>query len=84
MIAVLVRWFAAAGEAAGCPEESLQVDGTTTTGALLVQAVDAHGPQLGRVLTACSVLVDGQLDEDRTLALTPGATVDVLPPFAGG
>lgn len=81
---VTVRWFAAAGEAAGCPQESLPVDGTTTTGALLMRAVDEHGARLGRVLTACSVLVDGRLDEHRTSVLTPGVTVDVLPPFAGG
>lgn len=81
---VTVRWFAAAGEAAGRPEEPLPVDGTTTTAALLAGAVDAHGPHLGRVLAACSVLVDGELDEHRTRVLTPGVTVDVLPPFAGG
>ncbi len=81
---VTVRWFAAAGEAAGRPEESLEVDGATTTRALLARAVDAHGPGLARVLPACSVLVDGQLDEHRTRVLTPGVTVDVLPPFAGG
>lgn len=81
---VIVRWFAAAGEAAGQVEEALEVDGTTTTGELLARAVDAHGPQLGRVLAACSVLVNGQLDEHRARLLTPGITVDVLPPFAGG
>ncbi len=79
-----VRWFAAAGQAAGRPEESLEVDGATTTQALLARAVDAHGPQLGRVLPVCSVLVDGQLDERRSRVLPPGVTVDVLPPFAGG
>ncbi len=81
---VTVRWFAAAGEAAGRPDEVLEVDGTTTTETLLAGAVEAHGPQLGRVLAACSVLVDGQLDEHRGQVLAPGATVDVLPPFAGG
>ena len=81
---VTVRWFAAAGEAAGRPEEVLEVDGTTTTAALLARAVAGHGPQLGRVLAACSVLIDGQLDEQRTRVLTAGATLDVLPPFAGG
>lgn len=79
-----VRWFAAAGEAAGRPDEALPVDGTTTTGALLARAVDAHGPRLARVLAACSVLVDGELDEHRDRVLAPGVTVDVLPPFAGG
>jgi molybdopterin converting factor small subunit len=37
-----------------------------------------------RVLTACSFLVDGTQARDRATALSPGAVVDVLPPFAGG
>lgn len=81
---VTVRWFAAAGEAAGRPDELVGLDGATTTAELLARAVAAHGPRLGRVLEACSVLVDGQLDEHRSRVLGPGATVDVLPPFAGG
>jgi molybdopterin synthase sulfur carrier subunit len=36
------------------------------------------------VLTACSFLVDGTQTRDRSVALAPGAVVDVLPPFAGG
>lgn len=79
-----MRWFAAAGEAAGRPDERLLLDGVTTTGELLARAVDAHGPRLGRVLSASSVLVDGMLDEHRDRVLAPGATIDVLPPFAGG
>jgi sulfur-carrier protein len=48
------------------------------------QIVDAHGERLERVLTACSFLVDGTTTRDRALVLSPGAVVDVLPPFAGG
>ncbi len=81
---VTVRWFAAAGEAAGLPEESFEVAGPTTTAALLARAVDAHGPRLLQVLGACSVLVDGRLDEHRDRELSAGVTLDVLPPFAGG
>jgi molybdopterin converting factor small subunit len=81
---VTVRWFAAAGEAAGCPEDTFEIDATTTTAALLARAVEARGPRLGHVLAACSVLVGSVLDEDRSRVLTPGTTVDVLPPFAGG
>jgi len=40
--------------------------------------------ELARVLTACSFLVDGTSTRDRALVLSPGAVVDVLPPFAGG
>jgi sulfur-carrier protein len=46
--------------------------------------VDEHGEKLERVLTACSFLVDGTSTRNRALVLSPGAVVDVLPPFAGG
>jgi len=81
---VTVRWFAAAGEAAGRAEEVVELDGATTTGELLARAVAERGERLGRVVAACSVLVDGTVDRDRTRVLEPGGTVDVLPPFAGG
>ncbi len=81
---VTVRWFAAAGEAAGRASEVVRVDDATTTAELLSRAVDAHGERLGQVVAACSVLVDGSVDEHRSHVLRPGATVDVLPPFAGG
>ncbi|HLL37727.1 MAG TPA: MoaD/ThiS family protein [Streptomyces sp.] len=51
---------------------------------LVGQIVESHGERLERVLTACSFLVDGTQTRDRSLALQPGAVVDVLPPFAGG
>jgi sulfur-carrier protein len=45
---------------------------------------DRHGERLAAVLKAASFLVDGLACHDRQAALAPGATVDVLPPFAGG
>ena len=78
---VTVRYFAGARAAAGVETE----DRTAATLADLVrQIADAHGPKLEKVLTACSFLVDGTQTRDRSLALAPGAVVDVLPPFAGG
>jgi hypothetical protein len=51
----------------------------------LVQSLtDQHGERLGVVLKAASFLVDGLACHDRGAALPVGATVDVLPPFAGG
>jgi len=80
-MSVTVRYFAGARAASG-------VDTETRTAAsldeLVGQIVAAHGPKLERVLTACSFLVDGTSTRDRALQLTPGAVVDVLPPFAGG
>ncbi|WP_147916024.1 MoaD/ThiS family protein [Ruania zhangjianzhongii] len=75
-----VRYFAAAAEAAGRQGESLAAG---TIGELRALMVDRHGEQLERVLTTCSLLVDGVAAEPDT---TLGATdvVDVLPPFAGG
>ena len=78
---VTVRYFAGARAAAGVDTE------TRTAGSLeelVGQLVQAHGERLGRVLTACSFLVDGTSTRDRALMLSPGAVVDVLPPFAGG
>jgi sulfur-carrier protein len=87
-VEVSVRYFAAAAEAAGTTSERLDVvpgsaGGTVTADALRAAMVAAHGADLERVLTRCSLLADGV----RVTADDPvpaGATVDVLPPFAGG
>lgn len=76
---VTVRYWAAAREAAGTESES-HVGGTL--GGVLDAAVEAH-PQLARVVKASTFLIDGR-SADRSAVLEPGATVEVLPPFAGG
>jgi molybdopterin converting factor small subunit len=78
---VTVRYFAGARAAAGVDTESRDAG---TLDELVGQIVADHGERLERVLTACSFLVDGTSTRDRALVLAPGATVDVLPPFAGG
>jgi sulfur-carrier protein len=80
-MSVTVRYFAGARAAAGVDTE---IRAATTLDELVGQLVDSHGEELERVLTACSFLVDGTQTRDRSLVLEPGATVDVLPPFAGG
>lgn len=75
-----VRYFAAAAEAAGRQGESLAAGTIRELRALMV---DRHGEQLERVLTTCSLLVDGVAAEPDTL-LGDTDVVDVLPPFAGG
>jgi molybdopterin converting factor small subunit len=80
-VTVTVRYFAGARAAAGVDTES-RTAGTLEE--LVGQLVDAHGERLERVLTACSFLIDGTTTRDRAAALSPGAVVDVLPPFAGG
>jgi molybdopterin converting factor small subunit len=78
---ITVRYFAGARAAAGVDTEIREAGSLEE---LVGQIVDDHGEKLERVLTACSFLVDGTTTRDRTLSLAPGATVDVLPPFAGG
>ena len=81
MNTVTVRYFAGARAAAGVDTETRDAGSLDE---LVAQIVGEHGDKLERVLTACSFLVDGTSTRDRALVLTPGATVDVLPPFAGG
>lgn len=77
---VTVRYFAAAAEAAGVTTETLPAG---TADGVRTAMVAAHGADLERVLTRCSLLADG-VRVDGTDAVRPGATLDVLPPFAGG
>jgi sulfur-carrier protein len=78
---VTVRYWAGARAAAGHEQEAVDAG---TVGELL--AVLGARPDLARVLTASSLLVDGQAvrREDTGHKLATGSTVDVLPPFAGG
>jgi len=78
---VTVRYFAAARAAAGVPEETSTAP---TLAALRAALAEARGAQLARVLSAASFLVDGLAWRDPDAPLPAGATVDVLPPFAGG
>ena len=78
---VIVRYFAGARAASGVDTESREAG---TLDELVGQIVADHGERLERVLTACSFLVDGTTTRDRAHSLSPGAVVDVLPPFAGG
>ena len=77
-----VRYFAAARAAAGTSEE--RIPGTPNVAELAGMLTTAHGQRLAAVLSVASFLVDGVAWHDRQAPLPPGATVDVLPPFAGG
>ena len=78
---VTVRYFAGARAASGVDTEAREA---ATLDELVGQLVDEHGERLERVLTACSFLIDRTTTRNRSVALSPGAVVDVLPPFAGG
>jgi molybdopterin converting factor small subunit len=77
-----VRYFAGARAAAGGirTEQIAAASMDELTQAL----TERHGERLAVVLKAASYLVDGLACHDRQAALPEGATVDVLPPFAGG
>lgn len=84
MATVTVRYWAAARAAAGVAEESITAP---TLAAALAAGSAADNPELRRVIARSSFLVDGvpvgrRAAED--VALTDGAVVEVLPPFAGG
>jgi molybdopterin converting factor small subunit len=78
---VTVRYFAAARAAAGRSEERVAAG---TLDELVSSLADTHGGRLATVLSTSSYLVDGLTCHDRGAPLPAGATVDVLPPFAGG
>jgi len=80
-LVVTVRYFAAARAAAGVTDERAEAP---TLAALLEQLSATRGQRLADVLVMASFLVDGLAWHDHEAALPPGATVDILPPFAGG
>jgi sulfur-carrier protein len=79
---ITVRYFAAARAAAGVESEPLEVSGTVEDAIRAIR--ERHGTELGRVLDRCSYLLDEVAVRDRSAAVPVGATLDVLPPFAGG
>ncbi len=81
---VTIRYFAAARAAAGVESERLDVPAGATVADVLTAIRARHSPELARVLDRCSFLLDEVAVRDRAAPLRAGATVDVLPPFAGG
>ncbi|WP_117213976.1 MoaD/ThiS family protein [Allorhizocola rhizosphaerae] len=75
---ITIRYFAGARAAAGVSEEQVPA------GCSIEQLGKERGETLQRVLLSASFLVDGLAWHDRSAPLPAGATVDVLPPFAGG
>lgn len=79
MADVLVRYFAAAAEAAGRDEERMAA---ATVGELRDALASRYGAPMQKVLDAGSFLVDGVVTRDPARPVS--AQVDVLPPFSGG
>ena len=82
MSVLTVRYFAGARAATG--GVSTETAAAATLDELVQSLTDHYGERLGVVLKAASFLVDGLACHDRWAALPADATVDVLPPFAGG
>jgi sulfur-carrier protein len=78
---VTIRYFAGARAAAGVAEEPAEAGSVAE---LVTHLGAARGERLARVLAACSFLIDGVAAHDLDAPLPDRATVDVLPPFAGG
>ncbi|WP_326819696.1 MoaD/ThiS family protein [Streptosporangium sp. NBC_01639] len=79
----MIRYWAAAKDAAGVAEEPFEA----ATLAELMTKVTVGRERLARVVLRSSFLVDGDPVGRRahdTVVLADGATVEVLPPFAGG
>ena len=80
----VLRYWAAARDAAGCAEESYDAD---TLADALDRARATRQERFARVLDRSSFLVDGDPVGARAhheIALGDDSVVEVLPPFAGG
>ena len=86
---VTVRYWAAARAAAGVECDEVPVQAGTTLADLLAAVPGLHPdrPRLADVVGVCSVLVGERpvgSSDPSSLLVEPGATVELLPPFAGG
>jgi sulfur-carrier protein len=80
---ITVRYFAGARAASGVEQEELPVTGPQPLPELAGRLAERHGEALARVLRAASFLVN-ETSGPADRMVEAGATVDVLPPFAGG
>jgi len=79
---VSVQFFAAARAAVGAPELLVSAGSLAT----VLDDIALSHPEFGAVRPRCSFLVDGRAahGDPAEIMLADGATLDVLPPFAGG
>lgn len=86
---VTLRYWASARAAAGVDSDPIGVSGLTTLADLLGRARALHrdSDRFSDVLSTCAVMVGDRpvtSDDPATVQVPPGATVEFLPPFAGG
>ena len=86
---VILRYWASARAAAGTDSDAMEVSGAVTLAELVRRAREAHAdsPRFSEVLSCCSMMVGDRpvtTDDPNEVLVPPGATVEFLPPFAGG
>ncbi len=85
---VTMRYWASARAAAGTDVDALDVDGPVSLADLVARVRKAHDSRrFSDVIACCSVMVGDRpvtTDDPTTVIVEPGATVEFLPPFAGG
>ncbi|WP_240181811.1 MoaD/ThiS family protein [Nocardioides sp. 616] len=86
---ITLRYWAAARHEAGVEADVVETDVPLTLADLRDRAVALHpgSDRLPAVLGVCAALVDDRpvgRQDPGTLLVQPGATVEFLPPFAGG
>jgi molybdopterin converting factor small subunit len=86
---VTLRYWAAARAAAGVAEEQVEVAGPVSLAELVSGALARHGgsERLEEILATCSVLLGDKpvaTQDPATVRVSPGESVEFLPPFAGG
>lgn len=75
-----VRFYAAARAAVGVAELEVAPDSAEK----ILRRISESNPQVARVFSHCSVLINGEICHDLSLHIAAGNEMDVLPPFAGG
>jgi molybdopterin converting factor small subunit len=85
---ITIRYWAGAKHAAGTDRDLLESDSPLTLAEIREKAVALHpGTRLPEVLQVCSALVGDQpvgSADPASVQVSPGETVEFLPPFAGG
>jgi molybdopterin synthase sulfur carrier subunit len=86
---VTMRYWASARAAAGTDSDAVEVVGPVSLAELVarVRAAHADSQRFSEVLGCCAVMVGDRpvtTDDPAAVIVQPGATVEFLPPFAGG
>ncbi|EPD71025.1 MoaD/ThiS family protein [Corynebacterium pyruviciproducens] len=78
-----IRYFAAAADAVGFPEEKVTSETFTTVKDVRDYALSAH-PHAANVLDQCAIFANNTQVTDFSMPAEKAESVDFLPPFAGG